>query len=176
VVRTLGALLCVALVGGSVRADEGFSSPAARHDAAHEAGRELDGPAAQAKLRRMLAEIIEVQRRFRHDLDRITPAPHPTFRRDVQVLVAGPVVLKKGGSATGTHNIVWGAGYVKDTVDVKVTASDPSIAVPRVLNLDFEKHQFKFGYEIKAGDKAGKFTVTLKPEVGEAVEVVVVVE
>ena len=174
-VRTLGALACVTLVGGFVRADEGFSSPAARHDAAHESDRELDGAVTKARLRRMLVEIIEAQARIRPRIEPPPPPLHP-LKFGVAIRVAGPIVLKKGGATTVAHSIVWGVKYEKDTVDVKVTASDPSIVVPSVLNLDYEKHQFRFSYAVKAGDKAGTFRVTLKPEVGEAVEVIVVVE
>ena len=57
-----------------------------------------------------------------------------------------------------------------------MSASDASLVVPEKLVLEFEKHQFRFEYEIKAGDKAGEFTVTLTPAPGNRVEVRVIVE
>jgi hypothetical protein len=57
-----------------------------------------------------------------------------------------------------------------------VTASDPSLSVPATLKLDFEKHQFRFEYEVKAGQKTGEFTVTLTPAAGEPVTAKVTVK
>jgi hypothetical protein len=73
------------------------------------------------------------------------------------------------------HTIKWGQ-YAEDELEVKVTASDPSLSVPATLTLDFEKHQFRFEYEVKAGQKTGEFTVTLTPNVGEPVTVKVIVK
>ena len=61
-------------------------------------------------------------------------------------------------------------------MQVKVTASDPSITVPPELTLNFERHEYRFEYEIKAGTKDGTFKITLTPAVGKPVEVQVIVK
>jgi hypothetical protein len=85
------------------------------------------------------------------------------------------ITLARSGRITVRHAIEW-RQYAADELTVKLTASDPSITVPAELKLDFERHQFRFEYEIKAGAKEGTFKVTLTPAVGEPVEVQVIVK
>lgn len=90
---------------------------------------------------------------------------------------AGPLFLAKGESKKLRQSIKWGQ-FDSDTLKVKVVASDPSVAVPAELTLDFEKNSLDFEYEVKAGSKEGDFTVTLTPVVdpktpGKVVPVVV---
>ncbi len=60
---------------------------------------------------------------------------------------------------------------------MKVTVSVPGIiTVPSELKLNFEKNQFDFTYELRAGNKDGEVTVTLTPEVGKKVEFKVTVK
>jgi len=87
----------------------------------------------------------------------------------------GVLSLAKGETKKVQHTIAWNQ-YKEDDLKVKVTASDPSVVVPGELNLNFDKHQFKFEYEIKAGTKEGDFVVTLTPAVGNPVQVLVSVK
>ncbi|MBN9118239.1 MAG: hypothetical protein J0I06_03605, partial [Planctomycetes bacterium] len=131
---------------------------------------------SKEKLRKELIAIKEAQARIRKEIQEMyddwlrrvnSPEPHlgPT----------GVVSLKPGGSARVSHAIEW-RQYKEDDLAVKVTASDPSIVVPAELKLNFERHQFRFDYEIKAGAKKGTFKVTLTPAVGKPVEVQVIVD
>lgn len=85
------------------------------------------------------------------------------------------ITLDRGGRAVIRHSIRWNQ-YAEDELEVKVTASDPCLTVPAILTLDFEKHSLRFEYEVRAGQKAGEFTVTLTPQVGESVAVKVLVK
>ena len=85
------------------------------------------------------------------------------------------ITLDRSGRTVVRHTISWHQ-YAEDDLEVKVTASDPSLTVPAKLTLDFEKHQFRFEYEVKAGQKTGEFTVTLAPAVGAPVAVKVTVK
>ena len=85
------------------------------------------------------------------------------------------VTLDRSGRTVVRHTISWHQ-YAEDELEVKVTASDPSLTVPATLKLDFEKHQFRFEYEVRAGQKTGEFTVTLSPAVGNPVTVAVIVK
>jgi hypothetical protein len=87
----------------------------------------------------------------------------------------GVLSLAKGESKRITHTINW-AQYESDDITIKATASDPSITVPAELKLTFERHQFKFDYDIKAGTKEGTYKVTLTPAVGPPIEVQVIVK
>lgn len=87
----------------------------------------------------------------------------------------GAVALTKGEGKKLSHTINW-AQYKEDELVVKVTSSDPSLVVPAELKLDFEKNQFRFEYEAKAGAKEGTYKITLTPAVGKPIEVTVVVK
>ncbi len=128
------------------------------------------------KLRKALLRIKEEQGRIRQqivawrdDLDKRARSTEPTFG------AVGVVSLTKGETKKVQHTIAWNQ-YKEDEIVVKVTASDPSVKVPAELKLDFERNQFRFEYEIKAGDKAGDFTVTLTPAVGAPIQVQVSVK
>jgi hypothetical protein len=95
--------------------------------------------------------------------------------REPQIGAVPAVTLDRGGRAVVRHTIAWHQ-YAEDELEVKVTASDPSLTVPATLKLDFDKHQLRFEYEVKAGQKTGEFTVTLTPAAGKAMMVKVVVK
>jgi hypothetical protein len=105
-------------------------------------------------------------------IPRVPPLP---LNEDPVIGAVEPVILRKGDKATLQHTIGWGQ-YPNDELVVKVTASDASLTVPATLKLDFEKHQFRFEYEIRAGEKTGEFTVTLTPAAGNSVVVKVTVK
>jgi hypothetical protein len=175
--RALVALLWGVLVGASARADEDAPTPAAIHSEAHEADRERDGPAAKERLRRMLADILAKQARIDYDLRHTHgfPGTESPGSRGPVIGSVGAVTIARSGRAVVQHAISWGPDSGEE-LSVHVTASDDSLVVPEKLALEFEKHQFRFEYEIRSGDQTGAFTITLTPAVGEPVEVEVIVE
>ncbi|HEY1186398.1 MAG TPA: hypothetical protein VGE74_02025 [Gemmata sp.] len=92
-----------------------------------------------------------------------------------QIGEVGAVALAKGETKKLQHTINW-RQYKEDDLKVKITASDPSVVVPAELTLNFEKHQFRFDYEVKAGTKEGNFKITITPAVGKPVEVTVIIK
>lgn len=92
-----------------------------------------------------------------------------------QIGAIGAVALTKGETKRLEHKLEW-RQYKEDELVVKVAASDPSLVVPAELKLNFEDHQFRFGYEVKAGANEGTYKITLTPAVGKPVEVTVVVK
>jgi len=86
--------------------------------------------------------------------------------------------LAKGETKKIKQAVSWRQfrGKELDVLNISVTSSDPSIVVPAMLKLDFEKNNFDFEYDVKAGTTAGEFTVTLTPEAGDKVELKIVVK
>jgi hypothetical protein len=117
------------------------------------------------KQKRVRDEVIAFQR----DLEGVLSSPVPTIG------AVGALALNKGEARKVSQTIQWNK-YPKDDVVVTVTASDPSIVVPAELKLDFEKNQFRFEYEVKAGAKEGTYKITVTPAVGKPVEYPVVVK
>ena len=85
--------------------------------------------------------------------------------------------LTKGETKKVQHTITWNQ-YKEDDLTVKVKASDPSIiGRPDELTLNFEKHQFRFDYEVKAGTGRREITPSpLTPAAGKPVVVQVLVK
>ena len=132
-------------------------------------------------LKRSVAAIQERQRRIAADVEaqrRIWEIE--VNSKDPKIGEAGAQSLTKGEAKKIQHAIQWrqyvGPKGKEDELQVKVTASDPSITVPPELTLNFERHEFRFEYEIKAGTKDGTFKITLMPAVGKPVEVQVIVK
>ncbi|MBN9118238.1 MAG: hypothetical protein J0I06_03600 [Planctomycetes bacterium] len=140
--------------------------------------RGLDWGATKEQLRKSLLHIKECQLRVRREICELRDSSRPEPWRDrakPALEIRSEVVLGKGDRVTLRHRIEW-RQYEADELEVTVTASDPSLTVPATLKLDFEKHQFRFEYEVKAGESAGEFTVTLTPAVGKPVTVQVTVK
>ena len=87
----------------------------------------------------------------------------------------GVLSLTKGEAKKVSHTISWNQ-YKLDDLVLNFTASDPSITVAPTMTLNFEKNQFRFEYEIKAGNKDGTFKVTLQPATGPPIDVQVIVK
>lgn len=163
-IRVLAALTCVVLTGNFLAAGQ--------LPASSESDREL------ARLKAMLAELIRARQQFRDAL--VEEYGNHKHRpgvpvREPTIGAVAAITISKGGYATVEHTISW-AQYPHDKLDVRMVASDASIVVPDTLALDFEKHQFRFTYEIRARDQAGEYTVTLLPQAGKAVTVKVIVK
>ncbi len=117
------------------------------------------------KQKRVSVEVLAYQRKIEGELSKEAPT----------VGAVGALALNKGETRKVSQAIQWNK-YPKDDIVVKVTASDPSIVVPGELKLDFEKNQFRFEYEVKAGAKEGTYKITVTPAVGDPVEYPVVVK
>jgi hypothetical protein len=143
-------------------------------DMIHEADRE-------GKLKRDILKIKEDQERIDRQLvlakldkekDDLLPIP--------KLGDLGQVFLGKGEVKKIKQAVKWRqfVGLAKpDTLFIKVMSSDPAaVIVPAELKLDYDREQFEFEYEIRAGTKEGEFKVTLTPEVGDPVVVSVQVK
>lgn len=129
------------------------------------------------KVKRNFNVLLEQQLRLRAELRRIQLDVEKNQIQDSpDISPVGPLFLAKGETQKIKHNIRW-RQYKEDSLLVKVASSDPAaVIVPNELKLDFEKNDLSFDYEIRAGNKAGEFTVTLTPAVGAKVEVKVTVK
>ena len=139
--------------------------------------KELGESQSNERLKKLVASIIESQLRVRADIKKWE-------RELVEILVSdepligsiGAVFLAKGETKKIKHSLNW-RQYKKDDLTVKVTVSEAGVVtVPGELKLEFEKNQFDFTYELRAGNKDGEVTVTLTPEVGKKVEFKVTVK
>ena len=127
--------------------------------------------------------LVKMLRRIRETQTRIVQEFHdsrnwcgPSDGSKVPVLKErSKVVLGKGDRVVLQQRIEW-RQYQEDDLEITVTTSDPSLTVPAKLKLDFEKHQFRFEYEVKAGAKAGEFEVKLTPRIGKSVKIKVTVK
>lgn len=133
-----------------------------------------------ARLKATLVVIKQRQAGFRDAVQFLRNDWRPNYERSERNLdpwlgEVATVVLKKGERATITQSIAWNS-YPEDDLPVWFRANDESLIVPDKVTLNFERHQFRFQYEIKAGGKTGEFTVTVTPTPGKAVEVKVVVK
>ncbi len=102
--------------------------------------------------------------------------PFPTINA-----VAG-LSVSKGQTAIVQHRIDWNQ-FQGDTMKVGLTVVDATgmpagdaLVVPAEIIVDFEKHQFRFDYAVKAGSKPGTYKITLKPAAGPTIDVQVKVE
>jgi hypothetical protein len=139
---------------------------------------DLEGGNKMERLKKTLLAIREEQTRIRRDVNELYLDHTPSPRRDSRYPYIAPhteVVVGKGDRISLRHAIEW-RQFDADELEVKVTSSDPSLTIPATLKLDFEKHQFRFEYEVKAGEKAGEFTITLTPAAGKPVTVKVTVK
>jgi hypothetical protein len=136
---------------------------------------------SKERLKKKLLEIKEHQARIRNEIQKMYDDwLRRVSSKDPFIGEAGVVSLTKGESRKVSHTIEWrqyeGPKGKEDELPVKLTSSDPSLMVPPELTLTFEKHQFRFEYEIKAGNKEGTFKVKVAPAVGAPVEVTVIVK
>jgi hypothetical protein len=123
----------------------------------------------QARIRQ---EVLSWQDKIRDDLTK----KYPDFG-DVGVLS-----LAKGESKQVTQTIQW-RQYDKDDIVVKLTVIDAdnkpvadALTVPAELKLNFEQHQFRFNYEVKALNREGTFKIRLAPAVGPPKEIQLIVK
>lgn len=138
--------------------------------------RELSLGGEKQRLIAMLRQIREGQSRIIHDLYASwIPCDSSSGSKLPAIGERSEVVIEKRDRVVLQHRIEW-RQYKEDDLEITVTASDPSLTVPAKLRLEFEKHQFRFEYEVKAGGKAGEFEVTLTPAAGKAVKVKVTVK
>jgi hypothetical protein len=128
------------------------------------------------KLIRTLRKLKEDQERVADQLKKLAIKRDEIFSGSTPLIGnLGAQAFAKGETKKLQHTINW-RQFKRDDLKVKVTASDPSIVVPAELNLNFEKDQFRFSYEVKAGQKEGDYKITLTPEEGEKIEIVITVK
>jgi hypothetical protein len=133
------------------------------------------------RLRRELQSTIEDRKRLLAEKTRWQElAGRLAVSTDAEVTAIGPQFLAKGEAKKFRHPINWrqykGPPGKEDELIVKVAASDKSLTVPAELKLDFERDQQFFEYEVRAGNVAGEFTVTVTPQPGQPVVVTVTVK
>ena len=110
--------------------------------------------------------LVRLQKKLDEDLT----SPDP------KVLPVGQVLVAKGQTKKVKQAINW-RNYKEDTLVVTLTSSDPAaVTVPKELKLTFDNNERDFEYEVRAGQQAGDFTVTVEPAVGEPVVVQVKVQ
>lgn len=122
------------------------------------------------------AQIRQEVLKWQQYLVGIATLPHPTFGE------VGVLSLAKGESKPVSQGIQWNQ-YKSDDIVVKVGVFDATgnpvadaLTVPAELNLNFEKHQFRFTYEVKALNREGTFKIRLTPAVGLPKEIQVIVK
>jgi hypothetical protein len=169
--RPLALLVCVALPGGIAAGEPVPVAPPAK-----KADAEL------ARLKADLRAIIEKQGRIRDEVERQRSESYPARGYGAEAAFPDPIlgevptlVLKKGQRITVSQTIRWNR-YAEDGLLVWFRPSDASLVVPEKLELNFERHRFRFGYDVTVGDKVGEFTVTLTPTPGKSIEVKVIVK
>jgi hypothetical protein len=129
------------------------------------------------KLKQGIAAVLEQQRRVKYDLIKYQDYLFGKLTKDTpDISEVGQVLLVKGESKKIQHKIDW-RQYKDDFMSIKLASSDPEgVMVPEELKLEFEKNNFDFSYEIRAGNKAGDFTITLTPAAGPKLQVKVTVK
>ena len=127
------------------------------------------------KFRNQLQDLINKQREVTVGLKRIYDLYQ--IRQFLPSIAASPAVtLNKGEKKAMKHAINWKV-YDKDDLKVKIAATPGSeVAVPAEVVIPNDGVVNSVDYEIAAGQKAGKFEVTLTPAVGEPVVVEVTVK
>ncbi|MBY0456881.1 MAG: hypothetical protein K2V38_06060, partial [Gemmataceae bacterium] len=132
---------------------------------------------SRAKLIANARKLIDAQRKIDQDIE----VMYDDWRKRIKdpkpaIGDVGQVALAKGEAKKIQHKIEW-RQYKEDDLDVTITSSDPSaLVVPEKITVNFDKNPFRFEYEVKAGAKAGNYTITLTPAVGKPVVVAVVVQ
>jgi len=116
------------------------------------------------KLRDDLRKIIEDQQQVSTALERIKKGIISSLFNPK--LLPGPaLVLAKGEKRTITQQINWNA-YVEGSLTIKLQAQPGSdLQLPAQVIAQDDRDDFSF--ELTAGQKAGEFTITLTPAVGE---------
>ena len=150
--------------------------------------RELGEAQTKDKLKKILAGVIEGQKRIHQELMEWQVVTGEKLKLP-QIGQVGPVFLTKGESKKIKHSMSWGV-YDKDDLTVKVkvyAAADKkretplggeAMGVPPEIKLTFEQVSLDlaFEYAVKAGTKEGEYVIVLTPDAGAAVEVNVTVK
>jgi hypothetical protein len=121
---------------------------------------------------RIRKQILDWQQTIQEEFNK----EYPTFGE------VGVLSFSKGETKQISQTIRWNQ-YKKDDIVVKLAVYDgannlvaDALVVPAELTLDFEKHQFRFAYELKALNKEGNFRIRMTPAVGPAKEIQVIVK
>lgn len=145
---------------------------------------ELGEIGTREKLKGMIAAVIAEQKRISKEFERLKERSGERLRsKEPELGPAGPLFVAKGEAKVVKQGIQW-LQFDKDELTVKVAvltkdgqpAPADALGVPAELKLNFERNQLDFEYTVKAGSAEGEFLVTLTPEVGLPVQVVVTVK
>lgn len=144
---------------------------------------ELGELQSKEKLKKMLASVIEGQKRIGKELETIQyDRAIRLVKKEAELGAVGQQLVGKGESKKVKQAVSWNQ-YDRDELVVKLAVTDAAgnpvppevLAVSPELKLDFERNQLDFEYEVKAGGKDGEYTLTLTPQLGAPVKVSIVV-
>lgn len=138
---------------------------------------------SKEKLKNDLLKIRDNQARIRQEVLKwqqylvgLATLKYPTFGE------VGILSLAKGESKPVAQTIQWNQ-YPSDDIVVKFAAFDANnnpvadaLTVPAEMKLNFEQHQLRFTYEVKALNREGTFKIRLAPAVGPPKEIQVIVK
>ena len=139
---------------------------------------------SKERLKAQLQKVIDNQELLGKELEKWREhTERLRLRKTPDIGTIGPVFLTKGETKKLNHKIDW-LQYPKDDLVVKLAVLDKdkkpvppdALGVAAELKLNFETHQLSFDYDVKAGAKDGEYTLTLTPEVGDPVVVIVTVK
>jgi hypothetical protein len=146
--RPLALLVCMALPGALAAGEPKPVAPAKEEP-------------NLARLKADLRAIIERQRRIRDEVQRRQSDGYPDGGYGTEPPFLDPVigevptlVLKRGQRVTVSQKVLWNR-YAEDDLLLWFRASDTSLGVPDKLELNFERHQFRFSYDVEAGTRPG---------------------
>jgi hypothetical protein len=93
-----------------------------------------------------------------------------------RIVPIGQVLIAKGQTKKVRQDILWREFNGKELV-ITFESSDPNgLIVPKSIIVPFNDDTLEIEYELKAGDQAGDYSVTVKPAVGKPVVVKVKVQ
>jgi hypothetical protein len=145
---------------------------------------ELGELQSKEKLKRQLEELIKRQEEVGIELKKWDIEIQKRLSSKVpEIGTVGPIFLTKGETKRIKHKIEW-LQFPKDELLVKLAVLDKDkkpvpadvLGVPAELKLNFETHQLTFEYDVKAGAKEGEYMLTVTPEAGDPVAVIVTVK
>ena len=135
--------------------------------------RELGDTVSEGKLRDDLRRIIENQRVVSDALVRVIQGRREQLNAPV-IQSVPTVMLERGATLKVTHAVDW-KFFTNGELKIRLEASVGSeLSVPAELIVKDDRDNFD--WILTAGRKPGSFTVTLRPSVGPAVVVAVVVK
>lgn len=134
---------------------------------------------SKERLVAMARQIIEQRNRIKTEMQawRLR-VEEGLSKKEPEILALGPQFLGKGETKRIRQGLNWRL-FDKDDLTVRIATSDAEgVTAPAMVRLNFEDVSLTnaFEYEVRAGNKVGDFVLTLTPEVGEPVRVMIQVK